>query len=112
MLRGFWGQLRGRVAGGRRDERVQDGIVAETEGNPLALLELPRALTFAELGGGFGVLDTRGLPGRIEESFVRRLEALPTDTQQLLLIAAAEPVGEPVLMWRGGAAPVGGRPAG
>ena len=93
-------ELLGSVAGGRLDERVQDRIVAETEGNPLALLELPRALTFAELAGGFGVLDTRGLPGRIEESFVRRLEALPTDTQQLLLIAAAEPVGEPVLMWR------------
>ena len=74
--------LLGSVAGGRLDERVQDRIVAETGGNPLALLELPRALTFGELAGGFGVLDTRGLPGRIEESFVRRLEALPTDTQQ------------------------------
>ena len=91
-------ELLGSVAGGRLDERVQDRIVAETGGNPLALLELPRALTSGELAGGFGVLDTRGLPGRIEESFVRRLEALPTDTQQLLLVAAAEPAGEPVLM--------------
>jgi hypothetical protein len=64
------------------------------------LLELPRALTVAELAGGFGVLDRRGLPGRIEESFRSRLEVLPADARQLLLVAAAEPAGEPVLMWR------------
>jgi DNA-binding CsgD family transcriptional regulator len=85
---------------GRLDERVQGRIVAETDGNPLALLELPRALSFAELAGGFGVLDAHGLPGRIEESFRRRLEVLPGDTQQLLLVAAADPVGEPLLMWQ------------
>ena len=88
------------VAQGRLDERVQDRILAETGGNPLALLELPRALTFTELAGGFGVMGMGGLPGRIEESFRRRLEVLPADTQRLLLVAAAEPVGEPVLMWR------------
>jgi len=85
---------------GRLDQRVQDRILAETGGNPLALLELPRALTFAELAGGFGVLDAQALPGRIEEGFLRRLEVLPAAAQQLLLVAAAEPVGEPVLMWR------------
>jgi DNA-binding CsgD family transcriptional regulator len=88
------------AARGRLDERVQDRIVAETGGNPLALLELPQTLTFAELAGGFGVLDAQRLPGRIEESFGRRLEVLPADTQQLLLVAAAEPAGEPLLMWR------------
>jgi DNA-binding CsgD family transcriptional regulator/tetratricopeptide (TPR) repeat protein len=93
-------ELLSSVAGGRLDERVQDRILAETGGNPLALLELPQALTVTELAGGFGVLDRRGLPGRIEESFRRRLEVLPADAQQLLLVAAAEPVGEPVLMWR------------
>ena len=93
-------ELLGSVAQGRLDERVQDRILAETGGNPLALLELPRALTFTELAGGFGVTGIEGLPGRIEESFRRRLEVLPADTQRLLLVAAAEPVGEPVLMWR------------
>jgi DNA-binding CsgD family transcriptional regulator len=93
-------ELLSSVAQGRLDERVQDRILAETGGNPLALLELPRALTVAELAGGFGVLDGRGLPGRIEESFRRRMESLGADAQQLLLVAAAEPVGEPVLMWR------------
>src|SRR3954470_23719058 len=82
------------------DERVRDRLVAETRGNPLALLELPRGLTPAELAGGFGLLDAPGLSGRIEDSFRRRLAGLPADTQRLLLVAAAEPVGDPVLVWR------------
>ena len=82
------------------DERVLERIVAETRGNPLALLELPRGLTPAELAGGFGLPDAPGLSGRIEESFARRLTGLPVDTQRLLLVAAAEPVGDPVLVWR------------
>jgi DNA-binding CsgD family transcriptional regulator len=82
------------------DERVRERIVAETRGNPLALLELPRGLTPAELAGGFGLLDAPGLSGRIEDSFRRRLAGLPADTQRLLLVAAAEPVGDPVLVWR------------
>ena len=82
------------------DERVRERLVAETRGNPLALLELPRGLTPAELAGGFGLLDAPGLSGRIEDGFHRRLAGLPADTQQLLLVAAAEPVGDPVLVWR------------
>ncbi|HUE27099.1 MAG TPA: AAA family ATPase [Solirubrobacteraceae bacterium] len=82
------------------DERVRERLLAETRGNPLALLELPRGLTPAELAGGFGLLDAPGLSGRIEDSFRRRLEGLPAETQRLLLVAAAEPVGDPVLVWR------------
>jgi DNA-binding CsgD family transcriptional regulator len=82
------------------DERVRERILTETHGNPLALLELPRGLTPAELAGGFGLLDAPGLSGRIEDSFRRRLEGLPAETQRLLLVAAAEPVGDPVLVWR------------
>jgi hypothetical protein len=85
---------------GRLDERVRDRIVAETRGNPLALLELPRELSPAELAGGFGLPGTPLLAGRIEESFLGRLRSLPDETQQLLLIAAAEPTGDPVLLWR------------
>jgi len=81
------------------DERVRDRLIAETRGNPLALLELPRGLTATQLAGGFGLLEARGLLGRIEESFVRRVAALPEDTQLLLLVAAAEPVGDPLLLW-------------
>ena len=88
---------------GRLDERVRDQIVAETRGNPLALLELPRGLPPAELAGGFGLpavmRDARSLSRRIEESFLRRLDALPEDTRLLLLVAAAEPLGDPVLVW-------------
>src|ERR1700729_594137 len=96
------------------DERVRERIIAETRGNPLALLELPRGSTPGELAGGFGLLDASGLSGRIEDSFRRRLAGLPAETQRLLLVAAAEPVGDPVLVWRGarggrGAAPGAGR---
>jgi hypothetical protein len=88
---------------GRLDERVRDRIVAEARGNPLALLELPRAMTPAELAGGYGRLDAPGLAGRIEESFRRRLDPLPAQTRCLVLIAAAEPIGDPVLLWRAAA---------
>jgi DNA-binding CsgD family transcriptional regulator len=82
------------------DERVRDRIVAETRGNPLALLELPRGLTPAELAGGFGLPDPGSVPGRIEQSFARRLASLPHDAQRLALAAAAEPLGDVTLLWR------------
>jgi DNA-binding CsgD family transcriptional regulator/tetratricopeptide (TPR) repeat protein len=86
------------VVPGRLDDRVRDRIVAETRGNPLALLELPRGLTAAELAGGFGRPDARPLSSQIEQSFLRRIESLPVATRRLLLAAAAEPVGDvPVL---------------
>ncbi len=85
---------------GRLDERVRDRIVAESRGNPLALMELPRGLTSTELAGGFGLPDTMALSGRIEESFRRRLQSLPVPTQRLLLVAAAEPIGDSALLWR------------
>jgi DNA-binding CsgD family transcriptional regulator len=82
------------------DERVRDRIVAETHGNPLALLELPRGLSASQLAGGFGLLGAQALTGRIEESFVRRLGLLSDGARRLLLVAAAEPVGDPLLLWR------------
>jgi DNA-binding CsgD family transcriptional regulator/tetratricopeptide (TPR) repeat protein len=82
----------------RLDEPVRDRIVAETHGNPLALLELPRGLTARQLAGGFGLVEAQGLAGRIEESFVRRVETLSDDARRLLLVAAAEPVGDPLLL--------------
>jgi DNA-binding CsgD family transcriptional regulator len=82
----------------RLDEQVQNRILAETQGNPLALLELPRGLSPAQLAGGFGLAGTQAVPARIEESYRNRLEALPADTRSLLLVAAAEPVGDPVLV--------------
>ena len=85
---------------GRLDARVHDRIIAETRGNPLALLELPRDLTAAELAGGFALPDAQPLAGRIEQSFVRRLSALPAATRRLLLVAAAEPIGDVSLLWR------------
>ncbi|MEV0826895.1 ATP-binding protein [Nonomuraea rubra] len=86
------------VTPGRLDERVRDGIVAEAQGNPLALLELPRGLTPAELAGGFGLPDARPAGGRIEQSLLRQVRALPAETQRLLLVAAAEPMGDVALL--------------
>ena len=83
----------------RLEDQVRDRLIAETRGNPLALLELPRGLTAMQLAGEFGLLEARGLLGRIEESYVRRIAALPGDTRLLLLVAAAEPVGDPLLLW-------------
>ena len=85
---------------GPLDEEVRDRIVAESRGNPLALLELPRGLTPAELAGGLGLPEVMPLTSRIERSFLRRLESLPVDTRRLLLAAAAEPVGDAALLWR------------
>jgi DNA-binding CsgD family transcriptional regulator len=88
---------------GPLDSRVLDRIVAETRGNPLALLELPGALTPRQLTGGFWLPDAVRLSGGIEEHFRQRIDALPAQTRRLLLIAAAEPVGDPDLLWRAAA---------
>jgi DNA-binding CsgD family transcriptional regulator len=88
------------VLPGPLDARVRDRVIAETHGNPLALLELPRGLTSAQLTGGFGVSSTVSLDGRIEESFGRQLETLPAQTRRLVQLAAADPTGDPVLVWR------------
>jgi DNA-binding CsgD family transcriptional regulator len=88
---------------GPLDERVRDRIIAESRGNPLALLELPRGLSSASLIGGFAMPNGLPLPSRIEASFRRRVGQLPTETQRLLLVAAAEPIGDPTLLWRAAA---------
>ena len=88
---------------GRLDPRVRDRIITETRGNPLALLELPRHLSPAELAGGYYRPDPRSVPSQLEEHFVRRLRALPTDTRRLVTIAAAEPLGDPTLLRRAAA---------
>ncbi|HEV3054673.1 MAG TPA: ATP-binding protein, partial [Solirubrobacteraceae bacterium] len=84
----------------RLDERVLERIVAEARGNPLALLELPRGLSPAQLAGGFGVPAAAPVSAGVEEGYTRRLAALPSDAHRLLLLAAADPVGDPALVWR------------
>ncbi|WP_431900429.1 ATP-binding protein [Nonomuraea sp. bgisy101] len=100
---------------GPLDTRVRDQIVAETRGNPLALLELPRTMSREELAGGFGFPGTAPLTGRIEDSFARQLDALPDDTRLLICLASAEPSGEAKLIWRAasllGISHVAARPA-
>jgi DNA-binding CsgD family transcriptional regulator len=91
-------ELLASVVPGPLDERVLEQIVAETRGNPLALIELPRGLSPAQLAGGFG-LPGAPLSDRIEESFRRRLNDLGEEPQRLMLVAAAEPLGDPDLLW-------------
>ena len=91
------------VIPGRIDDRVRDRLVAETRGNPLALVELTRGRSSGELTGGFGPPGTRTLPSQIEDHFRQRIAALPEATQQLMLLAAADPVGDATLLWRAAA---------
>jgi DNA-binding CsgD family transcriptional regulator len=94
-------ELLGSVVRGPLDERVRERIIAETGGNPLALLELSPDLTTTGLGGGFRLLpEGPALSHRIEDCFRRRVEGLPAATRRLLLVAAADPTGDPVLLWR------------
>lgn len=95
-------ELLATVVTGRLDAKVAARIVAEAEGNPLALLELPRFSRPADLAGGFA-LASAPLSSRLEESFRRRADQLPPDTQRLLLLAAAEPIGDPAVLWRAAA---------
>ncbi len=90
------------VVKGPLDARVRSRIIAEARGNPLALLELPRAWTSAELVDGFDRPDPITLAARIERGFEYRLDALPPDARRLLLVAAAEPLGDPTLLWGAG----------
>ena len=85
---------------GRLDDRVRDRIVAETRGNPLALLDLPRSMSAAELAGGFELLPATDLPRHLEDHYLQRAGELPEATQRLLLLAAAEPIGDATLIWR------------
>jgi DNA-binding CsgD family transcriptional regulator len=89
-----------RAVPGRLDDRVRDRIIAETRGNPLALLDLPRSMSTAELAGGFELLATTDLPRHLEEHYLRQAGELPEATQRLLLLAAAEPMGDATLVWR------------
>ncbi len=85
------------------DENVLERVAAEAHGNPLALIELPHGLTPGKLYGGFALPVSVPMAGRIEASFRRRLANLPSESRRLLLVAAAEPTGDPALVWRAAA---------
>ncbi len=92
--------LLSRAVPGRLDDRVRDRIIAETGGNPLALVELSRRMSPAERAGGFAPPVEIDLPSRLEEQYLRRVAELPEATQRLVLLAAAEPLGDASLLWR------------
>jgi hypothetical protein len=85
---------------GPLDAAVFEQIITESHGNPLALIELPRTWQGAEVAGGFGLPADRRVDSRIEHSYATRLNELPADTQLLVLTAAAEPLGDPVVLQR------------
>ena len=82
------------------DDQVLERLIVETRGNPLALVELPRGMTSSQLAGGFGMTASAPIHTGIEESFQRRVAALPFDARQLVLIAASEPTGDATIVWR------------
>jgi DNA-binding CsgD family transcriptional regulator/tetratricopeptide (TPR) repeat protein len=86
----------------RLDERIRDRLIADTGGNPLAILELPALMSAAELAGGFGAPSTTRVPNHVREGYTRRINALPARTRQLMLLAAADPTGDATLVWRAG----------
>jgi DNA-binding CsgD family transcriptional regulator len=92
--------LLARAIPGRLDDRVRDRIVSETRGNPLALWELPRGVSVAELAGGFEIPPAGAVPDHVEEHYLRRVSELPETTQRLMLLAAADPAGDATLVWR------------
>ena len=92
--------LLSRAVPGRLDDRVRDRIIAETRGNPLALVELSQRMTVSERAGGFAPPAASDLPSRLEERYLRRVVGLPEETQRLMLLAAAEPLGDAALLWR------------
>ena len=92
--------LLSRVVPGRLDDRVRDRIIAETAGNPLALMELSQRMSPAERAGGFAPPAAGDLPSRLEARYLRRVAELPEATQRLVLLAAAEPLGDATLLWR------------
>jgi DNA-binding CsgD family transcriptional regulator len=95
------GALLSSAVAGTLDPRVRDRILAESQGNPLALLELPRGLSAAELAFG-GATSAAGtaLMHRLEQEFVRQVAPLPGQSRRLLLTAAAEPMGDVPLVRR------------
>jgi DNA-binding CsgD family transcriptional regulator len=92
--------LLSRAVPGRLDDRVRDRIIAETRGNPLALVELSQSMSPAERAGGFAPPTAGDLPNQLQEQYLRRIAALPEATQRLILLAAAEPLGDAALLWR------------
>jgi DNA-binding CsgD family transcriptional regulator len=92
--------LLSRAVPGPLDDRVRDRIIAETEGNPLALIELSQRMSRSERAGGFAPPAASDLPSQLEERYLRRISALPTATQRLMLLAAAEPLGDAGLLWQ------------
>jgi DNA-binding CsgD family transcriptional regulator len=92
--------LLSRAVAGRLDDRVRDRIIAETAGNPLALMELSESMSPSERAGGYAAPATSDVPGRLEARYLRRIGELPERTQRLMLLAAAEPLGDAMLLWR------------
>jgi DNA-binding CsgD family transcriptional regulator len=92
--------LLSRAVPGRLDDRIRDRIIAETRGNPLALVELWQRMSPAERAAGFAPPAAGDLPSQIQERYLQRVAEMPEATQRLILLAAAEPLGDAALLWR------------
>jgi hypothetical protein len=97
------GELRAAAAGAHVDERVGAQIVAGVAGNPLALVEAAAELSAGELSGAVPLGWPLRSGGRLEEWYLARVRALPAGTRTLLLVAAADPTGDPGLVYQAAA---------
>ena len=88
------------VAGVPLDAQVSDRIIAETEGNPLAILELTADLTQRQLGSAWLLAEPLPIGTRLQQRFVGQVRGLPADTQTFLLLAATASSDDPVVVWR------------
>jgi DNA-binding CsgD family transcriptional regulator/tetratricopeptide (TPR) repeat protein len=92
--------LLSRAVPGRLDDGVRDRIIAETGGNPLELVEVSHRMSPSERAGAFPPGAAIDRPSRMEERYLRRIAGLPEATRWLMLLAAAEPLGDAPLLWR------------
>jgi DNA-binding CsgD family transcriptional regulator len=74
--------------------QVRQRVVAEAQGNPLALLELPAALSGGQRTATETLPAVLPLTGRLQALFASRVSGLPARTRQLLLLAALEGTGD------------------
>jgi DNA-binding CsgD family transcriptional regulator len=88
------------VAGAPLNEQLVSRILADTQRNPLALVELSAEFDVAQLAGLAALPEPLPLSDRLERRFLRQVRGLPADSRAFVLLAAADPAPERSRLWR------------